>query len=107
MTAELQTLRELQLSFPENGIERYEQLKQQLVPISAEYKSIEQTITQYEQSVIDIKKNLFVDERYDEIAELIAKHQRLESDERQLEKLSDRIVQLHTTITEHTNRLHL
>src|SRR5699024_3834356 len=44
----LATFNQKEVKFPENGIERYELLKQQLIPIKAAHKNVQKTIIQYE-----------------------------------------------------------
>lgn len=105
--AELTSLEQLQLNFPENGIERYEQLNQQLVPITAEYKSIQETINEYEQAMIDKQKRLFIPERYEQMNLLIEKSSVIESDQKKLAELSESMVQLQTQIADYVSRLHI
>lgn len=104
---ELGALAEQSLHFPENGVERYEQLKQQLIPLIAERKNMEKTIHQYEQSIVDQKNKLFASETYDQMTKLLEEQSSIESERAQLKELTKQKIELNTKITEQLSHLHL
>src|SRR5699024_4574731 len=104
---QLATLSQLNLTFPENGIDRYEQLKQQLVPITAEINNVQQTIRQYDQTMIDKRTKLLLPERYDQMVSLVEQSSDIKNKETFLSGLTKQIIELNTKINEYVNRLHM
>lgn len=103
----LHKLNEKKLNFPENGIERYERLKAQLIPITAELKNMSDTLQQYDESIINKREKLFIPERYEQMAILLDKRVENDSHKQKIAELSEAIVELQTKITDYTTRLHI
>src|SRR5699024_1758019 len=99
--------REKELTFPEQGIERYELLKQQLIPIKAAIKSIEQTIEQYKKALIQKRNELFLPERYQQMKGLLEQRPELEHNEQKRADLAKKIEALSLEINAGLKRLHV
>lgn len=79
-------LLEKDLTFPEKGVERFEQIKQQLVPIQAEKKSLLERVNEYDRLLKERKDRQLLREEEEQFKQLL--HQ-LEASEQKATKLKE------------------
>lgn len=101
----LQTYENIPLNFPEEGLKRYEQLKDKIVPLQAELNADQKLLQQYEQSISELKDELLDETLYIEITRLIEDSTDFEKVKHQAESLQEEIDETNRTIEQELNDL--
>lgn len=75
----LEQFANMELDFPENGLERYEYIKERLIPLQAELNTDNKTLKQYEGTISELKEKLIDEPIYEEIMLLLEKNHHIEN----------------------------
>lgn len=70
---QLSKYHEFDLTFAEDGISRYETLKERLIPLEAERNTLKTSLDDFDKTISELEENLLPKNLYNEIEQLIAK----------------------------------
>lgn len=73
MKRDLEKFRNVDLTFAEDGLNRYQMLKERLVPLQAENNTLENSIHEYDEAIRNMDEQLLPQEQYERIIQIVAK----------------------------------
>lgn len=106
LTEKLSSFRE-ELSFPEDGVTRYQTLKTDLLPVTSEYNSIINTISYYEDKIAKVSASLYSEQIYQFAESIIAEKEANESILRQIKEYENKLKQTNELINEQLHHVGL
>lgn len=103
----LKDVNQSELSFPENGINRYEILKERIIKQQAELNTVENSIKHYTKEINELKEKIISPELQNELENVVELKGEMIQVKQKIEDLTEEINTLSIQMNEELKKLHL